>query len=69
LFTKEESKRVEKLLCKYELPITYEIKSTDKFYEAFFLDKKSFNHKIKFILPNGIGDFSVRDDVEKELIF
>ncbi len=69
LFTQEERIRVEQLLSKYKLPITYEIRSVDKFYEAFFLDKKSFNHKIKFILPNGIGNFSVRDDIEKELIF
>ncbi len=69
LFTTKESKRVETLLHKYDLPITYKIKSTQNFYEAFFLDKKSFNHKIKFILPDGIGGFSIRDDIDKELIF
>jgi len=69
LFTQDELKRVKKLLKKYDLPISYDIKSQDKFYEAFFLDKKSFNDKIKFILPNGIGGFSVRNDINRELIF
>ncbi|MCV6607906.1 MAG: 3-dehydroquinate synthase [Campylobacterales bacterium] len=68
LFTKEELKRVENLLKKYDIPTSYQIQNPQKFYEAFFLDKKSTDSKIKFIFPNGIGDFLVRDDVEKETI-
>jgi 3-dehydroquinate synthase len=68
LFSEEELKRVKKLLQQYDLPVTYEIKSKEKFYDAFYLDKKSFNHKIKFILPYGIGGYSVRDDIEKDTL-
>lgn len=68
LLRESECKRVESLLKKYDLPTSYKIDSPEKFYESFYLDKKSFNKKIKFILPNGIGDFSMRDDVNKQLL-
>jgi len=68
LLSKEELMRVKDLLKKYDLPITYEIKSSENFYDAFYLDKKSFNHKIKFILPKCIGGYSIRDDIEKETL-
>jgi len=69
LFSKDECNRVKNLLQKYDLPIEYKINSVEKFYDAFFLDKKSFNKKIKFILPNSIGGFSVRDDIDKNILF
>ena len=68
LLSKEELMRVKDLLKKYDLPTTYEIKSSENFYDAFYLDKKSFNHKIKFILPKCIGGYSIRDDIEKETL-
>lgn len=66
LLTKTDLLRIQNLLLKYDLPVTYKINDIEKFYEAFFLDKKSQNLKIKFILAKGIGDFSVVDDIEKE---
>jgi 3-dehydroquinate synthase len=68
LLSKDEFDRIKALLAKYDLPTSYEIKSAQKFYESFYLDKKSFNHKIKFILPNSIGNFSMRDDIEKSVL-
>jgi len=50
-----EFDRVIKVLKLYQLPVTYEIKSVDEFYNKFFLDKKTSDNKIKFILPDGIG--------------
>jgi len=69
LFSEEELQRVKKLLQEYNLPITYRINCVEKFYDAFYLDKKSFNQKIKFILPNLVGGYAIKDDIEKETLF
>ncbi len=68
LFSTDEVLRVKKLLQEYALPTTYGIKSVEKFYDMFFLDKKSFNQKIKFILPHKIGGYSLKDDIKKETL-
>ena len=64
LMTHEEAHRVKMLLQKYNLPITYVIEDVKKFYEAFFLDKKSSDAAITFILPLGIGDVVISDKVD-----
>ncbi len=66
LMTKDEANRVKKLLKEYEIPTTYKIKDVEDFYEHFFLDKKSLDSKIKFILAVGIGDCKITDEVSKE---
>ena len=66
LMTKDEELRVKKLLEKYDIPTTYKIKDVEDFYEHFFLDKKSLDNKIKFILPVGIGDCKITNEVSKE---
>jgi len=68
LFSEKECQKVKMLLEKYDLPTYYKINSVESFYEAFFLDKKSFNKKIKFILPKGIGNFSIRNDIDKKTV-
>ncbi len=66
LLEEEEARRIKKLLQRYDLPTTYDIKDPQAFYEHFFLDKKSANDKVKFVLPKGIGDFAITDEVLKE---
>ena len=68
LISKDELDLVAKTLAKFDLPISYRISNIDKFYDKFYLDKKSINSKLKFILPKGIGSFAIRDDIEKETI-
>jgi 3-dehydroquinate synthase len=68
LLNEEEAKRVEKLLQKYDLPTRYQIKDVDSFYETFFLDKKSSDSSITFILPNGLGGVKMTDKIDKELV-
>jgi 3-dehydroquinate synthase len=68
LISKDEINRVKAFLIKHNLPINYEIKDVEAFYNKFFLDKKSANDKIKFILPKGIGDFEMRDDIDKSVV-
>jgi 3-dehydroquinate synthase len=64
----DEAQRVQALLEKYNLPTRYEIEDTESFYETFFLDKKSSDATITFILPVGIGDVKITDTIEKDLV-
>ena len=64
--SEEEARRVKKLLEDYDIPTTYEIGDRGGFYDHFFLDKKSMDNKIKFILPVGIGECEITDDIDKE---
>ncbi len=68
LISEDEVDRVASLLARYNLPLQYNIKDVDSFYEGFFLDKKTFQSKIKFILPKGLGGFEVTDNTPKEVV-
>jgi len=64
LMNEQEATRVKNLLLKYDLPVDYKVKDSKKFYETFFLDKKSADSKITFIIPVGIGDVTITDSVD-----
>jgi 3-dehydroquinate synthase len=64
LMNTDEAYRVKQLLAKYGLPLSYDIADVEKFYQAFFLDKKSADSAITFILPHGIGDVKITDEIE-----
>lgn len=66
LMSEDESNRIKAQLQKYDIPTNYEIKDVEDFYEHFFLDKKSLDNKIKFILALGIGDCKITDETSKE---
>jgi len=66
LMTNDEQIRVKNLLEKYDIPTSYTIKDVEDFYEHFFLDKKSLDDNIKFIIPNGIGDVKILGDINKK---
>jgi len=68
LFTKEEAQEVKTLLERSSLPTEYVIKDVDDFYEHFFLDKKSANNSIKFILPQGMGNYKVVKDIDENIV-
>lgn len=59
---------VKELLQKFALPINYKIDDVDEFYEAFFLDKKSRDSRIKFILPSDENGFKICDDINKTVV-
>ncbi len=65
LMSESDALRVKNVLEKYDIPTTYKISDVEDFYEHFFLDKKSLDDKIKFILPVGIGDCKITDEVSK----
>lgn len=64
LITAKEQGRIKAVLERYDLPTHYKIKDVKAFYEAFFLDKKSKDSSITFILPLGIGEVVMRDDID-----
>jgi 3-dehydroquinate synthase len=68
LFSKEEAQEVKDFLKKSSLPTEYVIKDVDDFYEHFFLDKKSANNSIKFILPHGMGNYKVVKDIDEAIV-
>ena len=68
LITMQEFSDIKNLLEKFHLPTTYVIKNIESFYQAFFLDKKSSDNKIKFILPQGLGNVCFKKDIQKEII-
>ncbi|WP_187836464.1 3-dehydroquinate synthase [Helicobacter pylori] len=68
MLTLKEYERIENLLKKFGLIFNYKITDIQKFYERLFLDKKSENKTIKFILPKGIGAFEVASHIPKETI-
>ncbi len=68
MLTLKEYERIENLLKKFGLIFHYKIIDIQKFYERLFLDKKSENKTIKFILPKGIGVFEAASHIPKETI-
>ena len=65
LLTKEQNDAISALLERYDLPTHFYIQNALDFYEKFSLDKKSVNAIIMFVLPCGIGNVSLRNDVPK----
>ncbi|SFV67366.1 3-dehydroquinate synthase [hydrothermal vent metagenome] len=63
-----EAERVKKLLEKYDLPTHYTVENPESFYEAFFLDKKSSDAAVTFILPVGIGNVKITESVDKAIV-
>ncbi len=68
LMQEAEALRIKTLLEKYDLPTTYVIENTQSFYQTFFLDKKSSDTTITFIIPKGLGDVEITDNIDETLI-
>ena len=68
LFTEDEAQAVKSFLASANLPTEYIIKDVDDFYEHFFLDKKSSKGSIKFILPQGLGNYKMVSDVDENIV-
>ena len=68
LMSEYESNLVTEFLIKHNLPVDYEIKDVDLFYDKFFLDKKSANNKLKFILAKGLGGYVTPNDIDVSIL-
>lgn len=68
LLKQNECERIEKILCKFQLPVHYKIQESEEFYKGFFLDKKTQNKKLHFILPSPLGQGVIKSDIDKEIL-
>ncbi len=68
LMSEIEANRIKALLQKYNLPTSYDISDAESFYETFFLDKKSSDSTITFIIPVGLGGVKITDSCDRELV-
>jgi len=68
LLSPDEATRIKNLLQRYDIPTDYKIEDVKKFYNDFFLDKKTKNSSITFILPKGIGDYEIKKDIDKDIV-
>jgi len=66
--SEEEANEIKELLEKNNLPTDFKIKDANEFYEHFFLDKKTTDNKIKFIIPEKIGQYKIVKDIDKEKV-
>ncbi|MEA2111638.1 MAG: 3-dehydroquinate synthase [Campylobacterota bacterium] len=66
--SEDEAFRVKSLLKKYNIPTQYDVHDVDKFYSAFYLDKKSTDSAIKFILARNIGGVEMSDTIDETLV-
>jgi 3-dehydroquinate synthase len=66
--SEEEAEEIKKLLEKNSLPTYFKIKDVEEFYERFFLDKKTMDDEIKFIVPNHIGNFKIVKNLDKKTV-
>jgi len=66
--SEEEAGRVKRLLVKYGLPVSYAIKDVERFYETFYLDKKSADSAITFIIPKSLGGVEITDAIDAATI-
>jgi 3-dehydroquinate synthase len=60
--------RQENLLRALHLPITIEGVKASEIYEAMHQDKKVLDGKIRFILPDTIGEVTLVDDLGKSMV-
>ena len=66
--SQDELNRITNLLLKNGLPIDYAVQNKEDFYQKFYLDKKSQNDKIRFVIPNGIGQMKIIENPAKDLV-
>ncbi len=66
--TQDESERIKEQLKRYDLPVKYKIDDVELFYQHFFLDKKTDQDKIKFILPQGLGNHIIKNNIDKDIV-
>lgn len=68
LMSREEAARIKAVLARYDLPLSYPIGDVERFYQAFFLDKKSADSTVTFILPKSIGSVEITDTVDADTV-
>jgi len=69
LLSRHEAEAIRALLVRNGLPVSYSVEDVDAFYEHFYLDKKSHQGAVTFILPGGsIGSHLIRSDIDPQQV-
>ena len=68
LLSENEAKEIKEVLKKHDLPVEFKIKDKEEFYNHFFLDKKTTDNKIKFIVPEKIGKYKIVENIDKDKV-
>ena len=66
LLSEAQAEDIKQVLVKFGLPVSYKIENEYAFYEVFFMDKKTKDDKINFIIADKIGSAIIKNDVKKE---
>ena len=66
--SEKEADEIKELLKKHNLPTSFKINNAEDFYNHFFLDKKTLDNNIKFIIPEKIGQYKIVKNVDKEKV-
>lgn len=64
-----ECARISSVLEKYHLLLKYQVRDLEAFYQKFFLDKKTTQDVLHFVLPRGIGAMEICKNISKEQLF
>ena len=68
LLSQKECECIKNLLASYDLPTSFAFSDVLGFYEKFYLDKKSTDSRLMFVLPRGIGDVYLCQDAPKDVV-
>lgn len=66
--SQQDCNRINALLAKNSLPTQYIVSDKEAFYAHFYLDKKSQNSILRFVVPNGIGQMEIVENPPKDII-
>ena len=58
--------RVESVLLRLDLPVRYQGYSPEQVLQAMATDKKRRGRRLRFVLPQAVGDVLVADDVQRD---
>ncbi|MBI5184003.1 MAG: 3-dehydroquinate synthase [Nitrospinae bacterium] len=68
LCKRDEPERIENLLTKIGLPTQLPDLRSDDIITSLYLDKKTRNDKIRFILMKGIGEVKIEEDISPAIL-
>ncbi|MGB4507688.1 MAG: 3-dehydroquinate synthase, partial [Syntrophomonadaceae bacterium] len=68
LMKPEETSRIRSLLQRLDLPVQSPEFDPEAVYSGMLGDKKASHDQLRFVLPTGIGSFTMVDNPDKDLV-
>lgn len=69
LIDNNELQRITALYANLGISVPWPDFDTDRIYAGMLNDKKIINNRLRLVLPRGIGNFIITEDINKEQIF